>query len=101
MSMVKFSVKHGRPLAEAEGKLRTVVEEARGKMGRMLTEVTWQADGRAVRLAGTGFKADVRVDAEQVHVEADVALLGMFGGPVVEGLKRLVGERFKSLPPGK
>jgi hypothetical protein len=39
------------------------------------------------------------VDAEQVHVEGDVAILGgLLGGKIMDGLKRIVGERFKQLP---
>ena len=99
MAMFHFSVKHGRTIDEASAKLRTVVEEAQAKMGRMINQVTWGADGRSVRLLGTGFTFDLRVDAEQVHVEGDLAILGqLFGGKIMEGLKRIVGERFKALP---
>ena len=99
MATFHFSVKHGRTLDEASTKLRTVVEEAQGKMGRMIHQVTWGADGRSVRLLGTGFTFDLRVDAEQVYVEGDVAILGqLFGGKIMDGLKRIVGERFKQLP---
>ena len=97
--MFHCSVKHGRPIDEATDKLRTVVGEAQSKMGRMINQVSWGADGRSVRLLGTGFNFDLRVVAEQVHVEGDVAILGgLFGGKIAEGLKRIVGERFKQLP---
>jgi hypothetical protein len=99
MAMFHFSVKHGRSLDEATAKLRTVVEEAQAKMGRMINQVTWAPDGHPVRLDGTGFNFDLRVDAEQVHVEGDITLLGnLFGGKIAEGLKRIVGDRFKQLP---
>jgi hypothetical protein len=48
---------------------------------------------------GTGFNFDLRVDPEQVHVDGDITLLGnLFGGKIAEGLKRIVGDRFKQLP---
>jgi hypothetical protein len=99
MAMFHFSVKHGRTVDEASTRLRTVVEEAQSKMGRMIHQVSWAGDGRSVRLIGTGFTFDLRVDVEQVHVEGDVAILGgLFGGKIMDGLKRIVGERFKQLP---
>jgi hypothetical protein len=99
MAMFHFSVKHGRTLEDATAMLRTVVEEAQSKMGRMINQVSWAPDGRSVRLVGTGFNFDLRVDPEQVHVEGDVTLLGnLFGGKIAEGLKRIVGDRFKQLP---
>jgi hypothetical protein len=99
MAMIDFSIKHGRTVEEAAAKLRTVVDEAKGKLGAMIREVTWGPDGRAVKLTGTGFHVDLRVDTERVYVSGDVGILGgLFGGKVVEGLKRIVGERFKQLP---
>ena len=99
MAMFHFSLKHGQTLDDAASRLRTVVSEAQGKMGRMINQVSWGADGRSVRLLGTGFTFDLRVDAEQVHVEGDIAILGgLFGGKIMDGLKRIVGERFKQLP---
>jgi len=97
--MFHFSVRHNRSVEDAAAKLRTVVEEAQSKMGKMINQVSWGPDGHSVRLIGTGFNFDLRVDAEQVHVEGDVALLGsLFGGKIAEGLKRIVGDRFKQLP---
>ena len=99
MAMFHFSLKHGRTADDAAAKLRTVVDEAQSKMGRMINQVSWGADARSVRLVGTGFHFDLRVDPEQVHVEGDVAILGgLFGGKIAEGLKRIVGDRFKQLP---
>jgi hypothetical protein len=99
MAMFHFSVKHGRSLDDASAKLRTVVDEAQAKMGRMINQVNWAPDGHSVKLVGTGFNFDLRVDAEQVHVEGDITLLGnLFGGKIAEGLKRIIGDRFKQLP---
>ena len=99
MAMFHFSVRHNRSVEDAAAKRRTVVEEAQSKMGRMINQVTWGPDGRSVRLLGTGFNFDLSVDAEQVHVEGDITLLGnLFGGKIADGLKRIVGERFKQLP---
>jgi hypothetical protein len=99
MSMFHFSVRHGRTLDDAAAKLRTVVDEAQSKMGRMINQVTWAPDGHSVKLVGTGFNFDLRVDPEQVHVDGDITLLGnLFGGKIAEGLKRIVGDRFKQLP---
>ena len=53
----------------------------------------------AVGANPAGFNFDLSVDAEQVHVEGDITLLGnLFGGKIADGLKRIVGERFKQLP---
>jgi hypothetical protein len=43
----------------------------------------------------------VRVDAQEVHVEGDLGMLGgLFGGKVADMLKQLVTDKFKALPPG-
>ena len=104
MSMIRFSMKHGLGEQEARERLEKTVGDVTARFGGMVKQVNWAADRRSVNVAATGFSATVRVDAQEVHVEADVGMLGgLMGGQIVERVKQLIGERFKALPqsPGQ
>jgi hypothetical protein len=62
----------------------------------MIQHVEWSADRNSVRLSGTGFTVDMRLDALEVHVTADVPLLGgLLSSPLVAGLKQIVQQTFQ------
>ena len=101
MSMVRFSMKHGLGEQEARDRLEKTVGDVTSRFGGMVKQVNWGADRRSVDVLATGFSATVRVDEQEVHVEADIGMLGGLLGPqIVEKVKQLIGERFKALPPG-
>lgn len=95
MSLVQLSVKHGRSLEDARTHLGMTVEGVRARFGPMIQHVEWSDDRNSVRLSGIGFTADLSVDALEVHVTADVPLLGgLLSSPLVAGLKQVVQQTF-------
>jgi hypothetical protein len=96
MSLIKLSVKHNRTRDEARTQLETAVNEVRTRFGSMVQRVEWSADREMVKLYGTGFEVEMRVDAEEVHVTADLPFLaGLLGSPFVTGLKGIVQQTFQ------
>jgi hypothetical protein len=96
MPLINLSIKHGRTLEEARTRLETAVHEVCARFGPMIQRVEWTADRTAVRLLGRGFEADLRVDAQEVHVTGDLPFLGgLLGSPLVAGLKAIVHETFQ------
>ena len=102
MSMIRFSMKHGLGEQEARQRLEKTVGDVTTRFGGMVKQVNWAPDRRSVNVVATGFSSIVRIDAQEVHVEADVGMLGgLMGGQIVDRVKQLIGERFKALPPGQ
>jgi hypothetical protein len=100
--MIRFSMKHGLGEAEARQRLEKTVGEVTSRFAGMVKQVQWATDRRSVNVLGTGFTVAVRVDAQEVHVEGDIGVLGgLFGPKLGDMLKQLVSERFKALPPGQ
>jgi hypothetical protein len=101
MSLLRLSVKHGRTLEEARAKLEKAVGEVCGRFGTLVQRVEWSPDRTKVQLTGTGFRADLWVDALEVHVTADVPLLGgLFSGPLLAGLRGVLEQTFQKRLPG-
>jgi Putative polyhydroxyalkanoic acid system protein (PHA_gran_rgn) len=100
MPLINLSLKHGRSLEEARSNLETAVHEVQHRFRALVQRVEWSADRRWVRLDGTGFWVELWVDAQEVHVSGDIALLGgLLGGPLATGLKQIVQQTFqKKLP---
>jgi hypothetical protein len=98
--LITLSLQHGQSLAEAQSRLETAVHEVHNRFSTLVKRVEWSADRRHVRLDGTGFWVEMRVDAQAVHVSADIPVLGgLLGGPVATGLKQIVQRTFqKALP---
>jgi hypothetical protein len=95
MSHLKLSVKHNRSLEEARNQLETAVHQVQSRFGSMVHRVVWSADRDAVKMYGTGFEVEMRVDAQEVHVTADLPFLtGLLGSPFVAGLKGIVEQTF-------
>ena len=100
MPLINLSLKHGRSLEEARSHLETAVYEVQHRFRMLVQHVEWSADRRWVRLDGTGFWVELWVDAQEVHVSGDIALLGgLLGGPLATGLNQIVQQTFqKKLP---
>jgi len=100
MSLINLSVQHGQTLEEAQRRLETAVHDVHSRFSALVRHVEWSAGRRRVRLDGTGFWVEMWVDAQEVHVSADIPLLGgLLGGPVATELKQIVQRTFqKTLP---
>jgi hypothetical protein len=96
MSLINLSFKHGQSLDAARSDLEKAVEDVRVKLGPMVRGVEWAADRNSVRLSGTGFRADMRVDPQEVHLAMDVPVLGsLLGKPIAAGLKEILQKTFR------
>jgi hypothetical protein len=96
MSQIQLSVKHGRTLDEARGRLEVAVQEIQNRFGVMVQRVDWAADRNGVTLSGPGFEVALRVDPVDVHVTGDIPLLGkLIGSSTVASLKSLVQQTFQ------
>jgi|SRR6516162_8658794 hypothetical protein len=96
MSALQLSVKHGRSLQEARQLLQQAVEQVRGRFALLIHAIEWSDDRNAVKLSGTGFLVEMRVDAQDVHVRGDIPVLGpLLGGPLASGLKKVVRQTFQ------
>lgn len=96
MSLVHFSVKHGRSLAEAQAQLKQAVADVQQKLGGMVQRIEWTDGDNRVILGGPGFEVRLWVDAQHVFVEGDIPLLGkLLGSPVLAKLKGAVEDRFQ------
>jgi hypothetical protein len=64
--------------------------------------VEWSTDRSQVWLEGIGFWIEIQVDAQAVHVSADIPVLGrLLGGSVTTHLKEIVQRIFqRKLPEG-
>jgi hypothetical protein len=100
MPLITLSLKHGETLEGAQKNLETAVQKVQSQFGLMVLKVEWSMERRQVRIDGTGFWVEMRVDTEHVHVTGDVPILGrLLGSPVATGLKQIVQRSFqKSLP---
>ncbi len=100
MPLINLSVKHGRTLDEARTRLEAAVTEVSRSFGPMVRRVEWAADRAGVRIDGSGFWVEMRVDAQDVHATGDIPVLGgLLGGPLASGLKQIVQQTFqKKLP---
>src|SRR5437764_5557126 len=76
MSLIKLSVKHNRTREEARTQLQTAVSDVRSRFGSMVQRVETSADRDTVKMFGTGFEVELRVDDQEVHVRADLPFLG-------------------------
>ncbi len=99
MSLINLSVKHGRTQEEARAKLEAAVNDVRSQFAAMVQKVDWSPDRNRVKIAGSGFEADLRVDATDVHATVDVPLLGgLLGNSVKAALEGVLHRNFPRLP---
>ena len=98
MSAIKLAIKHGQTLEVARQRLQLTVDELMKNYGIFVQRVEWAADCESVKVFGTGFELQMRVDAQEVHVAADIPLLqGFFGSPIVTELKAIFQKTFQKL----
>jgi hypothetical protein len=96
MSLMRFSLRHGRTLDEARAQLAHTVAEVQKKFGVLVQRVEWNATRDQVTLFATGALLDLRVDPLEVHLEADIPVVSrLLGGPLVSGLKGLLEQTFR------
>jgi hypothetical protein len=96
MSAIQLTVKHGRTLEDARKQLERAADEVRSRFGLMVQRVDWSEDRNCVKLTGTGFVVEMRVDATDVHVTGDIPILGkLLSGPLAAGLKKIVQHNFQ------
>jgi len=96
MSLINLSFKHGQSLDAARSDLEKAVQDVRTRLGPMLRGVEWAADRNSVVLSGVGFKADLRVDPQDLHVAMDIPVLGgLLGNPIASGVKEVLQKTFQ------
>jgi hypothetical protein len=102
MPLIQLSVQHGHTFDEAKRRLETAVREFQSRFSTLVQQVEWSTDRSQVRLEGIGFWIEMQVDAQALHVSADIPVLGrLLGGSVTTRLKEIVQRTFQlKLPEG-
>ncbi len=101
MALMTLSVQHGQTFDEARTHLETTVQTITRRFSFLLGRVAWSADRSQVRLEGSGCWIDMQVDAQAVHVSADIPVLGgLLGDSVTTGLKEMIARTFQPQLPG-
>jgi hypothetical protein len=100
MSMINLSFKHGRTQEQARAQLESAVRDVCSQCATLVQRVDWSEDRNQVKITGTGFTAQLRVDAQEVHASADVPLLGgLLGNAGSRWLEGILRQNFPALPP--
>src|SRR5262245_9346084 len=101
MPLMTLSVQHGQTVDEARSRLEIAVHELTSRFGSLAKRVEWSPDHSQVRLEGSGFWLELRVDRHAVHVSADFPVLGrLFGGFVTTRLREILHRSFQPKLPG-
>ena len=101
MPLMTLSVQHGQTFDEARTRLGTAVHDITSRFGFLVRRVVWSTDRSQVRLEGSGCWIDMQVDAQAVHVSADIPVLGsLLGDSVTTGLKEMIARTFQPQLPG-
>src|SRR5262245_3068464 len=101
MPLMTLAVQHRHTVDEARSRLETAVHELTSRFGSLVKRVEWSPDHSQVRLEGSEFWLELRVDRHAVHVAADFPVLGrLFGGFVTTRLKAIVQRSFQPKLPG-
>jgi putative polyhydroxyalkanoic acid system protein len=102
MPLIHLSVQHGHTFDEAKRRLETTVHEFQSRFSALVQQVEWSTDRSQVRLEGIGFWVEMQVDTQDIHVSADIPVLGrLLGGSVTTRLKEIVQRTFQlKLPEG-
>ena len=103
MPLITLSVQHGHTFDEARERLETAVHEVTSRFGTLVRRVEWSTDRSQVRLEGIGFWIEMQIDAQAVHVSADIPVLDrLLGSSVTTSLKEILQRTFQhKLPGGK
>ena len=101
MALMTLSVQHGHTFDEARTRLETAVHEVTSRFGTLVQRVEWSTDRSQVRLEGIGCWIEMQVDAQAVHVSADIPALGrLLSGSIITRLKEIVQRTFQHKLPG-
>jgi len=101
MPFMTLSVQHGHTFDEARRRLEATVSELTSRFGTLIRRVEWAPDHSQVRLEGSGVSIELRLDAQAVHVSADLPVLGRFlGGSIATRLKEILQHTFQQQLPG-
>ena len=102
MSLFNMTMKHGRSLDEARGAMEQAVRDLQARFKPLVRRADWASDRNQVRVEGIGFWVEMKIDAQEVHVAADVPLLGnILGSPLGSGIKQIVQKTFEKGLPGR
>lgn len=100
MPLIICSVQHGHTFEEARQRLKTAVHAVTSRFGTLVRRVGWSTDRSQVRLEGIGCWIAMQVDAQAVHVSADIPVLGrLLGSSVTTRLKAMVRRTFQRTLP--
>jgi hypothetical protein len=96
MPLMTIAMQHGKTFEEACQRLATAVDAVTRRLGTLVRRVEWSTDRSQVRLEGIGFWIAMQVDAQDVHVSADIPVLGrLLGSSVPTHLKAIVRRTFQ------
>lgn len=100
MPLLNLTVRHGRPLEEAQRRLEQAVQRVSAQFGALVRRVDWSPNRDRVKVEGTGFWVEMWVDPQDVHATGDIPMLaGLLGGRLGAGLKQILEQTFqKKLP---
>jgi hypothetical protein len=102
MSLINLTMKHGRTLDEARAALGQSVLAVQDRFGSLIRRVDWESDRSRVRVEGTGFWVEMKVDAQEVHASGDIPILGgLLGGSLGSGIEQIVKKTFEKGLPGR
>ena len=102
MPLINMTMKHGRNLGEARAAMEQAVRDLQSRFGLLFRRADWDADRNRVRVEGTGFWIEMRVDPEEVHVSGDVPILGgLLGSPLGTGIQQILRKTFDKQLPGR
>ena len=96
MSLVNFSVQHGKTQDEARRRMESTVNDVCTRFAAMVDRVEWSDDRNTVKVFGKGMEVEIWVDPVNVYVRGDMPVLGaLLGGPMLKGLKSIVEQNFQ------
>jgi hypothetical protein len=86
-----LSVQHQHTFDEARRRLEAAVHERTSRFSTLILRVEGSTDRSQARLVGIRYWITIQVDAQAVHVSADIPVLGRFlGSSVTTCLKDIV-----------
>lgn len=102
MPLITLSVQHGHTFDEARRRLEIAVRDITSRLGTLIRRVAWSTDRSQVRMEGIGGWIEMQVDAQAVHVSADIPVLGrLLGGSFTTELQEMLQRTFQTkLPRG-
>lgn len=75
MATIDIRHPHGTDPDDAAKRTRSLVEEFAAKRPELVKELTWSRGGQRADMTGKGFKGSFEVDAREVVIAIDLALL--------------------------